>query len=71
MWSHLLYKTCKYEIHCISNDENMHERMTNEGGGGGTQSLWEKHAPRDKTPLKWNNFANIGTIDLIFVSLYS
>ena len=54
----------------------MKEWQTLRGGGGGggrwyTQSLWEKHAPRDKTPLKWNNFANIGTIDLIFVSLYS
>ena len=55
----------------------MHERMTNVeggwgggggGGGGGTHKVYGKNMHR---AIKWNNFANIGTIDLIFVSLYS
>ena len=39
-----------------------------EGGGGGTHKVYGKNMHR---AIKWNNFANIGTIDLIFVSLYS
>ena len=59
---------------CMKEGQTLRVVEEGEVEGGGrwyTQSLWEKHAPRDNTPLKWNNFANIGTIDLIFVSLYS
>ena len=53
--------------------KNMHERMTNvEGGWGGGGVVHTKSMGKNMhRAIKWNNFANIGTIDLIFVSLYS
>ena len=39
-----------------------------EGGGSGTHKVYGENMHRAK---KWNNFANIWTIDLIFVSLCS
>ena len=37
-----------------------------EGGGGGTHKVYGENVRRAK---KWNNFAYIWSIDLIFVSL--
>ena len=74
MWSQFEHvikgsiRHCKYEINSISLYENIHERMTNVGAGDmlHTVSLVRcKNEARDETPLKLNNFANIGTIDLI------